>query len=123
MALSVTINGTTTAGGAVTPLSSGILALNPVSKSTTFILSASTLSTTAGAAYVEFTLDDPTIAGVTPTWALLSSATTLLASVIQLAPYSWTILSPVGAARINSTGGSTGGVSTYTLKALQSVTA
>ncbi len=124
MAFTVSISGSTTAGGAVTPTSTGAIVLNPVAKSTTVMLSATAVSTTAGTAYVEFSLDDPTISGgPTPTWALLSSATALLSSVIAVAPYSWTVLSPIAAVRINSTGGSTAGVSTYTLKALQSITA
>jgi len=124
MAYSISINGSTTAAGAVTPASSGVLALNPVAKTTTVMLSATVVSTTAGTVYVEYSLDDPSIpGGPTATWALLSSVTALVSSVVAAAPYSWTVLSPIAAVRINSTGGSTGGVSVYTLKALQSVTA
>ena len=124
MALTMVTNGSTTAAGAITPATSGILAVNPVARSTTVILSAAVTSSTAGTGYVEYSLDDPSIpGGPAMTWALLSSATALLSSVISAAPYSWTILSPIGALRVNSTGGSTGGVTVFTMKALQSITA
>ncbi len=118
MAQSITISASTGA----TVASVGTLVLNPVAKSTTFIF-----TTTAGASsyvVVEYSLDDPTIlGGPTATWAPLSSAT-MSSSNAAAAVLSWTVLSPVGMARINSTTGSTSAtVATYNLKALQSVTA
>lgn len=115
---------TTVSTGATTVTLGTPLVLNPVAKSTTIIWSA-----TAGSsayALVEMSLDDPTLiplGGPALTWAPLSSAT-LSSSVVAAAPLTYTVLSPIGAVRINSTTGSTSAtVATFTLKALQSVTA
>lgn len=121
MAQSLTVTGSTSATGAA----SGTMVLNPVSKSTTVILTATTNSTTAGTVNVDYSVDDPTIlGGPTTTWALLSSAAAITSSQVEITPLSWTVLSPIGQLRIRSTSGSTGtGPAVYTLKALQSVTA
>ncbi len=121
MAQSITVTGSTAATGST----SGTMALNPVCKSTTVILSAVTASTTAGTVNVDYSLDDPTIpGGPAVTWALLSSAASITSSQIEITPLAWTILSPIAGLRIRSTQGSTGaGPSVYTLKALQSITA
>jgi len=122
MAQSLTVTGGTAA--AITAV--GTLVLNPVSKSTTVMLSAVAPSSTAGTVQVEFSLDDPSALGApTATFALLSSATAIASSLVAATPLSWTVLSPIGMVRVNSTLGSTGtaGPTVYTLKALQSVTA
>lgn len=91
--------------------------LNPVCKSTTVMLSAGTAAST-GAVTVEMSLDDPTILnGPTATWATLSSGSAMLSSNVTNLVY--TVLSPIAAVRINSTANN----NTWTLKALQSVTA
>lgn len=127
MAFTTSVLGSTAAAGVAT---AGIV-LNPVAKSTTVILSVLTsASTTQGLVSVEYSLDDPTITP-TPTtvWSLLSSAAAIASSVIAggspaTGSLSWTVLSPIAQVRINSTAGSTGvGPPTYTLKALQSITA
>src|SRR3954469_6978777 len=119
MAQSLTVTGSTAATGAA----SGTMALNPVCKSTTVMLSAVTNSTTAGTVNVDYSLDDTSIVGgPTATWALLSSAAAITSSQIEITPLAWTVLSPIAALRIRSTSGSTGtGAAVYTLKALQSV--
>lgn len=100
------------------------MALNPVAKSTTVLLSAAGATSSNCTVQIEASLDDPTIpGGPTATWALLSSATAISASLVLATPLMYTVLSPVGMVRINSTTGSTGGTYTFTLKALQSVTA
>ncbi len=120
MAQTVTLSGSTTAAGAAA--TTPTIVLNPVSKSTTITLNTVFASTTAGTIRVEYSLDDPTIpGGPATTWALLSSAAAITSSLSD--GLSWTVLSPIGQVRLNSTGGSTAGVSVYTLKALQSVTA
>ncbi len=118
MAQTLTVSASTGA----TVASVGAMVLNPVSKSTTVLLTATAGSSSY--ALVEYSLDDPTLlGGPAATWAPLSSAT-LSSSVIAAAPMSWTVLSPIGQLRINSTTGSTSAtVATYTIKALQSVTA
>jgi len=94
------------------------MVLNPVAKSTTFLLTSGTASS-LGTAVIDISLDDPSsYPAPTMTWATISSAT-LGSSVVTVA-VTYTVLSPVGAARINST---TTGAGTWTLKALQSVTA
>ena len=66
-------------------------------------------------------LDDPTIpGGPTATWTLLSSGTAIPSSNLT-AGLLYTVLTPIAAVRINSTAQIAG--STFTLKALQSVTA
>ncbi len=122
MAQVITLTGSTAATGASTSAS---MVLNPVSKSTTVMFSATTNSSTAGTVNVDYSLDDPTIlGGPTTTWALLSSAAAITSSQVEITPLTWTILSPIGQLRIRSTSGSTGtGPAVYTLKALQSVTA
>ncbi|SRR6266478_1070593 len=91
--------------------------LNPVSKSTTVILSAGS----SGTVSVEFTLDDPTIfGGSSLVWALLSSGAQMISSNITTG-LAYTVLSPIGGVRLNCS--SNPGATTYTLKALQAVTA
>lgn len=93
--------------------------LNPVAKSTTVMLSASTAAS-SGAVQIDMTLDDPTLfGGPTVTWAVLSSGAAMLSSNITTLIY--TVLSPIGGVRINSTANNT--ANTWTLKALQSVIA
>ena len=118
MAQSVTVTGSSATGVAAT---TGVIVLNPVSKSTSLMLTT-VIGATLQTVQVEYSLDDPTqLGGPTATWALLSSATGIASS--QSNGLSWTVLSPIGQVRINSTSGSTGTASVYTLKALQSVTA
>lgn len=106
MAQSVTLSSAGTAA----------MVLNPVLKSTTVVLTPATAGST-GAVQVDFSLDDPTIpGGPTTTWALLSSGAAMLSSNVTNLTY--TVLSPIGQVRINSSANNT----TWTLKALQSVT-
>ena len=94
--------------------------LNPVSKSTTVLISASVASSLTHAV-VEMTLDDPTtVPAPTVTWAPISSA--IIGSSVVVAAPTYTILSPIGGVRINSST-VTASSATWTLKALQSVTA
>lgn len=119
---SVTVLGSTASAGTAT----GTIVLDPVAKSTTIIFTVvNSASTTQGLSQVEYSLDDPSALGAaTTTWALLSSATAIASSVVAATPLSWTVLSPIGMVRVNSTQGSTGvAPPSYTLKALQSVTA
>lgn len=122
MAQTVVTTGSTSATGVTlgTPI-----VLNPVARTTTVILSATTNSSTAGTVQIEMSVDDPTIpGGPTTTWALLSSASAITSSQVSITPLVYTVLSPIAQVRVNSTSGSTGtGPSVYTLKALQSVTA
>src|SRR3954467_362280 len=91
--------------------------LNPIAKTTTVLLSNSLVGST-GAVTIELTLDDPTIVGgPTTTWGTLSSGVGMTSSN---APFVYTILSPIGGVRINSTANTT--TNTFTLKALQSIT-
>jgi len=100
-------------------LGTATMILNPVSKSTTVIL-AVTAGSSNSTVQIEMTLDDPTIVGgPSLTWGLLSSGTTMLSSAITSLVY--TVLSPIGGVRINSTLQSS--LTSYTLKALQSITA
>lgn len=91
--------------------------LDPVPRTTSVQISASAVSSLS-TALIEVTLDTP---GTTPAptlaWTALSSA--MLGSSVVVAGGFYTVLSPIGGVRINST---TAGV-TWTLKALQSVTA
>lgn len=101
--------------------------VNPLAKSTTVLLSATNGSSFA-TVMIEMSLDDPTAPGVTSanmTWALLSSAAAMTSSLINSSVSSpgliYTVLSPINALRINSTLLSS--LATFTLKALQSITA
>lgn len=97
------------------------IVLDPNMRTTSVLISASIASTTAATATIEMSLDDPTTTPApTLTWAPLSSAV-LGSSVTGIAAATYTVLSPVGAVRINSTVGGSSNV--WTLKALQSVTA
>ena len=95
--------------------------LNPVSKSTTVMLSQS-VAASSGAVQIEMTLDDPTLVplgGPALTWAVLSSGAAMLSSNITTLVY--TVLSPIGGVRINATANNP--TNTWTLKALQSISA
>jgi hypothetical protein len=98
---------------------SGAIILNPVSKSTTLVLTLS--SSAASVVDIQGSADDPTIlGGPTTTWATISSATAMSgATLFDARGYVLTVLTPLGGVRINSTSAA----GTYTLKALQSVTA
>ena len=97
-----------------------VLVLNPNAKSTTVLLTIGTAGST-GAVQIDMSLDDPTIpGGPASTWALLSSGAAMLSSNLG-SGLVYTVLSPVGQVRINSTANNT--ANTFTLKALQSVTA
>lgn len=98
------------------------IALNPVAKSTTVMLSAS-VGSSLSVVQVEFTLNDLSDpAGGTAAWALLSSGTAMLSSTIPATPLVYTVLSPIGGVRLNSTT-VTASSAEFTLTALQSVTA
>ena len=98
------------------------IVLNPVAKSTTVLLTT-TVGSSLSTIQVDFSLDDPTIpGGPTTTWALLSSAATMSTSLMSANPLSYTVLSPIGQVRLNSTANA-GSSAVFTLKALQSVTA
>lgn len=118
MAQSVTILTSTTAA------QTGTLVLNPVSKSTTVIMTSTTAAGSSNATIqIEFSLDDPSALGYTSaTWATLSSGTAMSASA-AVTGLTYTVLSPVGMVRLNSTSGSTTTTYSFNLKALQSVTA
>lgn len=94
--------------------------LDPVSKTTSVALtmtSGSSISTIT----VEASLDDPsTTPAPTMTWFTISSAAAMGSSTNTGLIY--TVLSPIGAVRLNSTGHA-GSSAVFTLKALQSVTA
>lgn len=95
------------------------MVLNPVAKSTTLILSVSSNST--GYVQVDASLDDPTILnGPTATWATVSSAAAMSSSLVFTTPLVYTILSPIAAVRLYSSGVNT---ATLQLHALQSITA
>ena len=117
MAQSITL--TATSSTVVT--SPSAMVLDPTKRSTTVMLTTVYGSTNA-TVQVEYSLDDPTIpGGPASTWALLSSATAMASS--QANGLSWTVLSPIGQVRVNSTSLSSAPYSVYTLKALQSITA
>lgn len=98
------------------------IVLNPVSKSTTVILSAN-VGSSLSTVQVDMSLDDPTIpGGPSATWAVLSSAASMGSSTLAATPLVYTVLSPVGMVRINSTANA-GSSAVFTLKALQSVQA
>lgn len=87
--------------------------LNPVSKTTTVQITVASGAT--GPTIAQYTLDDGT---GTVVWANLSS--TILSSVADPGGAIYTVLSPLGGLRLNSSATVSG---TITLKALQSVTA
>lgn len=94
------------------------LALNPVAKSTTIQL----VVPSSGVASLEVTLDDLNQPGApTPSWTLLSSAASMASSTVGTAGLLYTVLSPIGGVRINSSTNGAGG--TFTIHALQSVSA
>lgn len=96
------------------------LTLNPVAKSTTVLLSFT--SGSSGFVQIDMSLDDPTIpGGPATTWALLSSGAAMVSSQITGGSLVYTVLSPIGQVRINSSSNNL--ANTFTLKALQSVTA
>ena len=96
-----------------------VIVLDPVPKATTVLLSASVQSSLS-VVQIEASLDDPTILnGPAATWALVSSATAMSSFAAGLI---YTILAPVAQVRLNSTS-MVGSSTTYTLKALQAVTA
>jgi hypothetical protein len=95
--------------------------LNPVMKSTTVVISAANGSSNS-VVTVELTLDDPTIpGGPALTWGTLSSGAAMTLSSTTTPNLVYTVLSPIGGVRINSTANSS--LAVYTLKALQSITA
>lgn len=96
------------------------MALNPLAKSTTFVLTLAS----SGTVQIDISADDPSIpGGPTTTWALASSAASMASSALGSTTTGivYTVLSPIGQARIKSTALVSG--DSYTLKALQSVTA
>jgi len=98
------------------------IVLNPVAKSTTVQLTT-VLGSSLSTVQIDMSLDDPTTTPApTMTWALLSSAATMGSSLIAGVGLVYTVLSPIGAVRINSTANA-GSSASFTLKALQSVTA
>jgi len=114
MALSATV--TTSSGG------TGVIALNPLAKSTTVQLTLTSCS--SGAVQIDMSVDDPSIpGGPSTTWSLLSSGAAMLSSNIggSNGGLIYTVLSPIAQVRINSTQSATS--ATMTLKALQSITA
>lgn len=95
--------------------------LNPVAKATTLVLTQPSAGSSLSVVQVEISLDDPTTTPApTMTWALASSGTAMLSSIALSLTYS--ILSPIGAVRLNSSAIVASSAS-FTLKALQSVTA
>src|SRR5215469_17428079 len=102
MAQSVSILTSTSA--AVT----GTIVLNPVAKSTTVVLTGSGATSSNCTVQVEFSLDDPTLiplGGPTATFGLLSSGTAMTASAVAVSSgaLSYTVLTPIGQVRVNST--------------------
>lgn len=92
--------------------------LNPVPRTTSVVLTV-TSGSSGGVITVEATLDDPsTTPAPTLTWAPISSGSAMLSS--NVTGYLYTVLSPIGGVRLNSTAI---GNATFTLKTLQSVTA
>lgn len=92
--------------------------LDPVPRTTSIQLTVPS----SGVASVEVTLDSAGLTpAVTPTWTLLSSAAAMASSTVGTGGLFWTVLSPIGGVRINSSTNGAGG--TFTLKTLQSVTA
>lgn len=104
----------------VTSLSStgtATIVLDPVPRTTSCILTV-TSGSSGGVVTVEASLDDfSATPAPTATWAPISSGSAMLSS--NVTGYLYTVLSPIGGVRINSTAI---GNATFTLKALQSVT-
>ena len=74
--------------------------LNPVYKTTTIQVTATSASSTVGT-FVQFTLDDPTIfGGPSVTWANLSSAIAVSTGT-DLGGLVYTVLSPLGGLRLS----------------------
>lgn len=95
------------------------IVLNPVARTTTVMLSQS-VATSTGVIQIDVSLDDPSIpGGPATTWALLSSAAAMTSSTVGSLIY--TVLTPIAQVRLNSTANNT--ANTFTLKALQSVSA
>jgi len=95
------------------------LILNPVARSTTVVMTTTAGSSNA-AITIEGTLGDPTIVGGPAlAWGTISSGAGMLSSATGNLFY--TILSPLGGVRLNSTANSS--LPSFTLQALQSVTA
>jgi len=91
--------------------------LNPVAKSTTLMLT--TTATSSGNLTIQITLDDPsTVPAPTITWANVSSA--ISSSAAEGVGVMYTVMGPIDGTRLQSTALTT---TTFTLKALQSVTA
>lgn len=100
-------------------LGTAAMVLNPVSRSTTVMLTV-TGGTSLSVVTVEMSLDDPTIpGGPTTTWSPLSSGAAMLSSALT-SGLVYTVLSPIGQVRINS---SLNTSTVYTLKTLQAVSA
>jgi hypothetical protein len=100
------------------------IVLNPVAKSTTVMLTATSQgSSNATLVQIDMSLDDPsTTPAPTMTWALLSSGAAMSSSGIFGTGFVYTVLSPIGAVRVNSSLMAASSA-TFVLKALQSVTA
>src|SRR5678815_4258243 len=93
------------------------LVLNPLMRSTTVILTGTGATSSNSTVQLETSLTDPSaipLGGPAATWALLSSATGMASSAVAASGLIYTVLSPIGAVRINSTSGSTGGTYTFT---------
>lgn len=94
--------------------------LDPVPRTTSVQISASVASSLT-TCVVEVSLDDPTTTPA-PTMAWSALSTAILGSSVVVAAAFYTVLSPIGAVRINSST-VTASSATWTLKTLQSVTA
>jgi len=101
---------------------SGAIILNPVFKTTTIQVTASS-GAVGSQGFVQFTLDDPTVTpSPTVSWANLSSA--LNSTTMDTGGgVIYTVLSPLGGLRLSLAGSTVAVSGTITLKALQSVTA
>lgn len=94
--------------------------LDPVPRTTSVQLSASVASSLTSA-IIEVTLDDPTqTPAPTLAWTLLSSSPIVGSSVVVATAF-YTVMSPIGGVRINSTT-VTASSATWTLKTLQAIT-
>ena len=99
------------------------IVLNPVSKATTLQLTVSS-SAGSGTCQIQMTLDDPsTTPAQSLTWSVISSASAMATGtgVFDVGGLTYTVVTPIGGVRIQSTANAT--PVTLTLKALQSVTA
>lgn len=108
-----------TLGSGVTGTSAIIL--DPTAKTTTVGVSVSG-GTSNASVTVEMTLDDPTavpLGGPSVAWFTLSSGVAMASSAFTNLVY--TVLSPIGGVRLNSTQNSS--LASFTLRALQSETA